>query len=383
MKKNVLSVATVIFTITLSACGQREGQAPAAAGPAAGAPPPPEVNVVTVRKGSATLTQDLPGRLEAYRVSQVRARVDGIVEKRLFTEGSNVAAGQALFEIDARSYRAAYEGARVDATTARQNLERYKQLLEAKMVSQQSYDQVEVKFKQAEAALSRAQLDLENTHVPAPISGRIGRALVTEGALVGHGDATNLALVEQIDPIYANFTQSGAEVLRLQKAFASGKLKRSESLKVELVLEDGSLYPLPGKLLFSDLATDPTTGSIAVRAEFPNPRHELLPGMFAVIRLPQAEAGDSIRLPQRAVLFNQQGQYVMVVDAEGKVAPHPIKTDGMAGGDFIIGEGLQVGDRVVVDGLQKARPGTVVKAVTLDAGAAVSAPVSSAAPEKK
>jgi membrane fusion protein (multidrug efflux system) len=371
----------------LAACGSREGQGGAAPGAGAGAPPPAEVNVITVTQGAATLTTDLPGRLEAYRISQVRARVDGIVERRLFTEGSDVKGGDTLFQIDARTYRTAYESSKIDVDVARQTLERYKPLLEAKAVSQQDYDLANAKVKQAEAALAKAALDLENCRVPAPISGRIGRALVTEGALVGHGDATNLATIQQIDPIYANFTQPGADLSRLQKAIAGGELKHATSTEVELVLEDGSIYPQKGKLLFSDIAVDPSTGSVSIRATFPNPRKELLPGMFAMVRLPQAISDEAIRLPQRAVMVGPQGQFVLAVDAENKVVPRPVKTVAMAGGDFIVGSGVVPGDLVIVDGVQKARPGSVVKPVPLEPAenAAESAPAAAAqmSPEKK
>src|SRR5512140_560585 len=261
----ITAIAVTVLTVLLAGCGQEGKQG--AAGPGAGsAPPPPEVNVVTVSRSSAMLTQDLPGRLEAYRVAQVRARVDGILEKRLFTEGSDVKEGATLFQIDARSYRAVYASARADADVAMQTRDRYKQLLDAKAVSQQDYDLAVSKLRQAEAALAKAQLDLEITRVPAPISGRIGRELATVGALVGHGEATNLAVIEQIDPIYANFTEPGAEEMRLKKEVESGKLKRSGSAMVELVLEDGSIYREKGKLLFSDQAVDPSTGSVAIRA---------------------------------------------------------------------------------------------------------------------
>jgi len=378
--------SAVLFAalFALAACGSKEGGS-GAPGPAAGAaPPPPEVDVVTVSPGSVTLTQDLPGRLEAYRSAQVRARVEGVVEKRLFNEGSDVKAGDMLFQIDARNYQTAFDSAKADVGVARQTMERYKSLLAAKAVSQQDYDLAEAKLKQSEAALSRAQLDLENTHVPAPIAGRIGRAQVTEGALVGRGEATLLATIEQVNPIYANFTQPGADVLRLQQAFKSGKLKRAGSARVELVLEDGSVYPQPGKLLFSNLAVDPGTGSVSLRAEFPNAGQELLPGMFARIRFPEGSVDNSIKVPQRAVQMGAQGQFVMVVDGEGKAAPRPVKTGGMAGGDFVIASGLKVGDQVIVNGLQKARPGTPVKPVPWNpsGNAPASAPAPTA-PEKK
>ncbi|MBI1174287.1 MAG: efflux RND transporter periplasmic adaptor subunit [Sideroxydans sp.] len=357
----VLAVAVTV--LALAGCGAQEGGKPKAA--AGGAPPPAEVNVVVASKGMATLTQDLPGRLEAYRTAQVRARVDGIVEKRLFKEGSDVKAGDTLYQIDARTYQTAYDSAKADVDVARQTVARYKPLLEAKAVSQQDYDLAVAKLKQAEVAMAKAQLDLDNTRVPAPIAGRIGRALVTEGALVGHGDATQLATVEQVDPIYANFTEPGADMLRLRKEIDAGKLKRSESTQVELVLEDGTVYSQQGKLLFSDLAVDPGTGSVSLRAKFPNPKHELLPGMFVRVRFSEATSDDAIKLPQRALESGPQGQFVMVVDAQGKVAPRPVTTGGMAGGDFIISKGLNGGEQVIVDGLQKARPGSTVKAVVV------------------
>jgi len=371
-------VLTAVFALT--ACGSKEGGAQPAA---AAAPPPTEVDVVTLAAGSVVLTQDLPGRLEAYRSAQVRARVEGIVEKRQFTEGSDVKAGATLFQIDARNYRAAYDSAKSDLSVARQTVERYKPLLEMKAVSQQDFDLAEAKLKQAESAMSKAQLDYENTRVPAPIAGRIGRAQVTEGALVGRGEATLLATIEQIDPVYANFTQPGSDLLRLQQAFKSGKLQSSGSTKVELVLEDGSIYPKPGKLLFSNLAVDAGTGSVALRAEFPNAGHELLPGMFVRIRFQEGSADNSIKVPQRAVQMTTQGQFVMVVDAESKAALRPVKTGDMSEGDFIIEEGLKPGDQVIVNGLQKVRPGAPVKAVEWDPAGNAPAPNAPAAPEKK
>jgi len=188
---------------------------------------------------------------------------------------------------------------------------------------------------------------------------------VTEGALVGKGEATLLATIEQLDPIYVNFTQSGADLLRLKKAVRAGKLKRAESSKVELLQEDGNLYPLSGRIFFTDMAVDPGTGAISLRAEFPNPRRELLPGMFVRIRFPEASAENVIRVPQRAVQVGPQGQFVMTIGAEDKATPMPVKTGDMTGEDFIIDEGLKEGERVIVNGLQKARPGTVVKPVPL------------------
>lgn len=377
---HILTATTLLTALlVLSACGPKGGAQQAPAG--AGAPPPPEVDVLSVTSGSVVLTQDLPGRMEAFRTAQVRARVEGIVEKRLFAEGIDVKKGEALFQIYAANYRANFEAAKADLAAARQNLESAKKLLETKFISPQSYDQTLAKFKQAEAAYSRAREDINNASVPAPISGRIGRALVTEGALVGRGDATLLATIEQIDPIYANFTRPGSELQQLQKAFKSGKLKEADAGKVELVLEDGSVYPHQGILLFSNLAVDPGTGGITLRAEFPNKAHELLPGMFVRVRFPESVADDSIRIPQRAVQIGAQGQFVLLVDREGKVAPRPVKTGQMVGSDFIITEGLQVGDQVIVNGVQKARPGSQVKPVPpgqAENAAAASAPTATA-----
>lgn len=374
------NTAILAAMLALTACGAKEGGGQQT--PAAAAPPPAEVDVVTITAGTVVLTQDLPGRLEAYRTSQVRARVEGIIEKRLFAEGSDVKAGETLYHIDARNYQAAYDSAKSDVGVARLTINRYKPLLEAKVLSQQDYDLAAAKLKQAESTLAKAQIDLENTHVPAPISGRIGHTQVTEGALVGRGDPTLLATIEQVDPIYANFTQSGDEWVRLQQAFKSGKLKRT-SVPVELVFDDGSIYPQSGKLLFTDLAVDPGTGSVTLRAEFSNPKHELLPGMFARIRFAEATADNTIKVPQRAVQTTTQGQLVMVVDTDSKVAPRPVKTGDMAGGDFVITDGLQPGDKVIVNGLQKIRPGAPVKPVewTLaGSSSAASAPVTT---EKK
>lgn len=359
------ALTAAMLSLFLSACGDKPAVGPGGPG-GAGAPggmPPPEVDVVTVTPGPATLTQELPGRLQAVRTAQVRARVEGVVEKRLFVEGSDVAAGRSLFLIDPRTYRAASESAEADVALARLTLDRYKPLLEVKAVSQQEYDQAQAKLKQAEATLAKARLDLENANVLAPIAGRIGRAMVTEGALVGKGEATLLATIEQIDPIYANFTQSNAEMLRLRQAERSGKLRRADETRVEMILEDGSVHPQPGRLLFSDLAVDPGTGSIQLRAQFPNPNRELLPGTFVRVRLPMAQSDSAIKLPQRAVQSNPQGQFVMIVDQEGKAAPRPVKTGGMSGADWIIAEGLKGGEQVIVNGLQKARPGTPVKPV--------------------
>lgn len=365
------AVLASLLALALAACG---GDSPKVPGdPSAGGPPPAEVEVLTPTTASAAMTQDLPGRLQAVRTAQIRARVEGILEKRLFQEGSDVKAGTALFQIDPRNYQLAAAAAKAEMEQARVTVERYRPLLDIKAVSKQEIELAEVRLKQAEAAVQRTQLDAENTRVPAPIHGRIGRALVSEGALVGKGDATHLATIEQIDPIYANFTQSNSELLRLQWAIKAGKMQRADQTRVELVQEDGSVYPLTGKLLFADLAVDPETGAVSMRAEFPNPKHELLPGQFIRIRINQAQLDQVIKLPQRAVMAGQQGQYVLTVNAENKVEPRPIKTLGMNGPDWLVGAGLKGDEKIIVNGLQKARPGSVVKPVTWNPAAKAAA----------
>lgn len=387
MKNTFVPVLPILLLSLLAACGQGDKQGAAGGSPGA-AMPPAEVDVVTVAPGSATITQDLPGRLQAVRSAQVRARVEGVLEKRLFVEGSDIAAGTPLFRIDPRTYEAAAAAAEADLAAAKAVLDRYKPLLDIKAVSQQEFDAAAAKVKQAEAALAKAKLDLENAVPPAPISGRIGRALVTEGALVGKGEATQLVTIEQLDPIRVEFTQTYSDMLHLQQAVKAGKQKKANAAQVELVLEDGSIYAEKGQLQFTDLAVDPNSGAVVLRAEFPNPRRELLPGTFVRVRFPQAQLDNALRVPQRAVLGSAAGQSVLSVDAENKVVPLPIKTGEMAGADFIVTAGLKGGEQVIVNGLQKVKPGAVVKPVPWTPGAALLAPpptpsAAAAKPEEK
>lgn len=373
--------STVLLLILLAACGEGDKKVPAAAAPGA-ATPPAEVDVIVAQPGSATITQDLPGRLSAVRSAQVRARVEGVIEKRLFVEGTDIVAGTPLFQIDSRTYQAQAAAAGADLAAAKAVLDRYIPLLAIKAVSQQEFDAAQARLRQTEAALEKARLDLDNATPPAPISGRAGRALVTEGALVGRGEATHLVTIEQVDPIRVEFSQSYSDLLRLQQAVRSGKQRKADSAQVEVVLEDGSIHPEKGRLLFTDLAVDPSTGAVVLRAEFSNARRELLPGTFVRVRFPQALIDNAIRVPQRAVMGGALGQSVLIVDAEGKVSPRPVKTGGMAGPDFIVSEGLQGGEQVIVNGLQKVRPGAVVKPVPWNPAAQLllpSAPVPGAA----
>jgi membrane fusion protein (multidrug efflux system) len=379
-----VALITVILSTLLAGCGQ---SSTAPAGPGGGMPAP-EVGVVTVTPGDVGLVTELPGRLEASRVAQVRARAAGILQKRLFREGGDVKAGQALFEIDASPYQATFDSAQASLAKAEANLmqasaqaERYKPLAEAKAISQQEYVNAQAASKQAaadvaigRAAVQSARINLNYATVAAPISGRIGRALVTEGALVGQGEATQLAVIQQIDPMYVNFTQSAAEVMKLRRAMDDGKLKRAgaQAASVRVLLEDGSEYGRAGKLLFSDLTVDASTGQITLRAEVPNPGGVLLPGLYVRVRLEQAQASNAITLPQQAVTRSPQGDSVMVVGADGKVAPRPVKIGAQQAGQWVILDGLKTGEQVMVDGFQKLQmmpPGTAVKAVPWSAPA--------------
>ncbi len=371
-----LALTVVGLAALLAGCDSKNA---APAGPPGGMPPA-EVGVVTVKPGNVGLVTELPGRLEASRVAQVRARAAGILQKRLFREGSDVKAGQALFEIDASPYKAAYDSAQASLAKAEANLmqasaqaERFKPLVEANAISQQEYVNAQAAQKQAmadvaagKAAVQTAHINLAYASVTAPISGRIGRALVTEGALVGQGEATPLAVVQQIDPMYVNFTQSAGEVMRLRRALESGQLKRAgggEAASVRVVLEDGSEYARAGKLLFSDLTVDAATGQITLRAEVPNPGAALLPGLYVRVRLEQAQAGNALTLPQQAVTRSPQGDSVMVVGTDGKVQPRPVKIGGQQGGQWVILDGLKAGEQVMVDGFQKLHGEAPVKAV--------------------
>lgn len=324
--------------------------------------PPAEVEVITVGAGKMTLHQDLPGRLSAVRSAQVRARVEGVIEKQLFSEGSDVRAGTPLYRIDADTFQANLAAAEAAVASASAVVARYRPLLDIKAVSQQEFDSANAQLKQSEAALARAKLDLDNATPKAPISGRIGRSNVTEGSLTGKDAGTHLVTIEQLDPIRVDFVRYYSDVLRLQQKIKTGRQGKADATSVELIQEDGSIYPEKGVLRFADMAVDPSTGAILLRAEFPNPRRELLPGTFVGVRFPHAVLDDAIRVPQRAVSTGAQGQSVMVVDKDGKAQIRAIKTGGSVGGDFIVTEGLASGEQVIVSGLQKLRPGSPVKA---------------------
>jgi membrane fusion protein, multidrug efflux system len=373
-------VVAALVLSALAGCGENKSAAKASGG----GMPAPEVSVITVAPVSTVLTTELPGRLESSRIAQVRARVAGIVLHRPFREGSDVKAGDVLFRIDAAPFQATFESAQAAMTKAEANLAqaslkalRFKPLVEINAISKQEYDDAVTAQKQAtadlastKAARQNAGLNLAYATVTAPISGRIGRAQVTEGALVGQGEATPLATIQQLDPIYVNLTQSSTEVLRLRQAMTSGKLKSAGQgqATVTLVTEDGQVYPHSGKLLFSDLSVDENTGAITLRAEFPNPDRLLLPGMYVRARLEQAVNEQAIMVPQQAVMRSPDGAVVLLVGAENKVVSQPIKTDSAQGNNWVVSQGLKAGDRVIVEGLQKAKPGATVKPMPWQAG---------------
>lgn len=343
------------------------------------APPPPEVTVITVATQPIVNVIELPGRLQAIRTSEVRARVDGIVQRRLYTEGTDVTAGQPLFQIDPRELRAKLSAAeatlsRAEATeaNAQQDVTRYKGLVAQQALSQQEYDAAVARLRtaqadvaQAQAQIAAAKLNLGYTTVTAPISGRAGRAMVTEGALVSGAGATLLTTIEQIDPIYANFSQSSSDLLALRNRIASGAIQvpAPNNVPVHLVLEDGSVYGLPGRLDFVAMNIDEATGTAALRAEFPNPQRTLLPGQFVRARIEAGVQANGLLIPQRAVQVSPQGATVMVVNPKSEVEVVPVKVGALEGGSWVIQSGLVPGQRVIVDGLQKAVPGKMVKPV--------------------
>ena len=332
------------------------------------------VQVAEVTSDTTTITQNLPGRVVAIRTSEVRARVDGILEKRLFTEGVDVKQGQALFQIDDRVMKANVNAAKADLSTAsaqqklnKQTLKRYEELLKQGAVSQQEYDtylaqsqQADAQVEQAKAQLAKAQINLDYATVEAPISGRIGRALVTEGALVSAASATHLATIEQLDEVYVDFTRSPTELNKMRQLFSSSDATDSGSQKVDILFNDGTPYEHSGKLEFSSLSVDPDTGSVQLRAIVKNPDNKLLPGMFVRVKAPVADSQTLLQVPQKAVQVTAQGAMVKVVK-DGKLAMQPVELGPMMGKSWVIKSGLNAGDQVIVSNTQFLQPGTPVQ----------------------
>lgn len=339
----------------------------------------PEVAVVKLKTEKLTLTTELPGRTRPYRVAEVRPQVSGIVLKRQFREGSDVTKGQSLYQIDPATYKTAFDSAQGELAKAQASAElshltvkRYIPLLGTHYVSTQDYDKAIATAKQADAVVVAAQASLEKarinllyTQVNSPIRGRIGKSTVSEGALVTAGQPTALASVQQLDPIYVDVSQSSTDFLNLKKELAKGALKLdSESIVVDLILEDGSLYSEKGTLQFSDVTVDETTGSITLRAIFPNPNQELLPGMFVRARIKEGIKEKAVMAPQQGITRNARGQATaLVVDEQGKIVLRTLATGKAIGDKWLIASGLQAGERIIVSGQQKIRPGMIVKAI--------------------
>jgi membrane fusion protein, multidrug efflux system len=373
MKQSILAG---LCAAGLAACG-----APQA--PAGGARGPTEVGVLTLATRTVSIVDELPGRTVAYRVAEVRPQVSGIVQKRLFDEGSEVRNGEQLYQIDAATYTAALRSAEAALQRAEANRDkaallkdRYAPLRTADLVSKQAYDDAITGLAAAEADVAAARAQVETARinvvycqVRSPIAGRVGRSLVTEGALVTSQQTSPLAVVQQLDPIYVDITQSSVDMVKLQRAFASGELQHDDrnEAEVSLTLEDGSQYGEHGKLQFAEVTVDQSTGAVVLRALFPNPRRELLPGMFVRAQLEQATKRDALLVPQRGVTRNQQGDAVVLVVDGDVVAQRVVTAARTIGNDWLISDGLKAGDRVILDGVQKVRVGAKVQPVEIAA----------------
>ena len=339
--------------------------------------PPAAVGVVKLSSHSVPVVNELPGRIAATRISEVRARVSGILQERVFEQGVSVKRGDVLYRIDPSLFRvriasaeASLNRAKAARTNAGQQLERQKTLRQRNVSAGVEFDTATVNLAQAEAdvqlakaALDEAKINLDYTEVRAPISGIIGGALVTEGALVTADGGTNLALIQQVDPVYADFTQSAQQLLDLKRAVASGKLasRSPGEMRVELVFDDGTVYAHPGRLLFASANVDPNTGQVTLRAEFPNPKSDLLPGMYVRVRIEQAVRENTITIPQRAVTRDENGRaLVYVVSGENEAKLRPISLGKSLGSEWVVEEGLKDGETIVVDGVQKVAPGATV-----------------------
>lgn len=363
--------------------------------------PVPEVATLKISTEHVALTTELPGRVSAYRSAEIRPQVNGLIRKRLFTEGAEVKAGQVLYQIDPAPFQAALENAKAAVAkaeagldAARSRAERLKELLPEKAVSKQEYDDAAGALKQTEAdiefwkaTVQTARINLDYTRITAPVSGRIGKSNVTEGALVTAQQPAPLAIVQQLDPVYVDVPQSTTEMLRLKRSLVGGRLNQggADQKKVKLLLEDGWAYPLTGTLQFRDVTVDPTTGSVILRVVFPNPQGVLLPGMYVRAMVREGIKEQAILIPQQAVSRDPKGNpFALVVDARGKVEQRALTLDRAIGGRWLVSAGLAPGDRVIAEGVQRVRPGASVKEVPFaGAGKEVPDPGSKAPPASK
>jgi membrane fusion protein (multidrug efflux system) len=329
-------------------------------------PPAPEVATVTVARQPVLLTTELPGRTSPYLIAEIRPQVNGLIQKRLFTEGSDVQAGQELYQIDPAPFQATLDNAQAILPALRSRADRFKEALADKAVSQQDFDDADAALKQAEAALETARINLNYTHIVSPISGRIGASTVTDGAIVTAYQPMALATIQQLNPIYVDVTQSTTELLRLQRRLADGRLSHdgTNQNSVQLILEDGTTYPLEGTLQFRDVSVNATTASVILRMVFPNPKEVLLPGMFVRTLMKEGVSEQAMLIPQQAVSRDPKGNpYVLIVDAESKAQPRSLTLDRAIGDKWLVASGLAPGDRVIVEGIQRLRPGMPVKEV--------------------
>jgi membrane fusion protein (multidrug efflux system) len=346
----------------------------------------PEVASITVTRQSVLLTTELPGRTAPYLIAEIRPQVSGLIQKRLFTEGSDVQVGRELYQIDPAPFQATLAKAEANLLACRLRAARFKEALADKAVSQQDFDDADAALKMAESELTMARIDLGYTRVVSPISGRIGKSSVTDGAIVTAYQPLALATIQQLDPIYVDVFQSTTELLGLQRRLEAKQINSdgTNANRVQLLLADGTKYPLEGTLQFRDISVDPTTGSVILRAVFPNPNGTLLPGMFVRAVVKEGINEQAILISQQAVLRDPKGNpYVLVVDPESKAQPRPLSLDRTIGDQWLVTAGLAPGDRVIVEGTQKVRPGVVVKEVPFGGGAVTGAPAPSAtAPAK-
>lgn len=374
LSRAAAALSLVLGAVFLAGCGQGNGGAAAAAG----APQAPAVTVITVQPESVPMVVELPGRTTPSLIAELRPQVTGILTQRAFNEGSEVKAGQVLYRIDAAPYQAAYDSARAslaraeaNADAARLRAERHAGLVAIEAVSKQANDDAQAALKQAraevaaaKAAVDKAKIDLDYTQLKAPIAGRIGRSAVTPGALVTANQAQALATVQRLDPIYVDLTQSSADMLRLRREVESGRVQRGAggAVEVRLLLEDGSEYAAAGRLALSEVTVDEGTGSVTLRAEFSNPTGDLLPGMYVRARLPQGVRAEAVLVPHAAVVRDARGSaLVMVVDEQNVVQARPVEVVQAFGDKWVLGGGLQAGERVITEGLQRVRPGVTVQ----------------------
>lgn len=371
-KVKTITVVSVLALAALAGCDdQKKGGAPSHA-------MVPQVSVVEIQPDTRAQTTILQGRTAPFLVAEVRPQVSGILQKRLFKEGEEVKEGQALYQIDPAVYKAAVESAKAEVERAkslvmqtRNTANRYAQLVKTDAVSKQMNDDAQAAYKQAQASLLAAQAQLKNaeinlgyTTITSPITGKIGRSLVTPGALLSGYQANNMAVVQTLDPIYVDVNESSRDLLKMKKEIAEGRIKVNEgAIPVTLTLEDGSVYPLEGKLELSEVSVDESTGTITLRAVFPNPDQTLLPGMYVRTQLPQGLRENAIFVPQRAVLRESNGSPYVYVVQDGKIAIKKIKTIKTEGTDWLLESGLEPGDKVVIEGLQRIRPGVPVNIV--------------------